>query len=988
MESGLRPALVTDPVELLRRGVVHDARSTNLRIVATRLQYAHRYDELSSLSNSRVEIKPHQVAVVHRVTTSFPHRFLLADEVGLGKTIEAALTIKELKARGVASRVLVLVPSNIVSQWQFELKTKFNLVFSHYTRATVDFLGASNPGENVWTLNDNVIASTTFAAHDEVRRQEIAVAGWDLVVLDEAHHARRIWQGGGRYSTTNLYTLTQALSDPTNGGAANLLLLTATPMQLDTFELYSLLELLDPTLFPDFGDFEQHRAALAGLNTTADAIRRWAALDTGERARAQLDAARWLEVPPSDLDPRLLTEDDRQSVVDDLSEKHRLSQVLIRNRKAVVGGFMPRVPVVWPVQMTEQEWEAYDATTEYVRSGFARAHANRNNALGFLMAVFQKLNSSSSRALRESLRKRVERLESALDAAGLATDVEDADLEEQPVEQALGDLLALRDREAKDDEIAELRRLVGLLDAIEVDSKAQVLAQQLTMIAVEEPDAKVLIFTQFVNTLQYLRSQVPVDWQVHTFYGGMSPEEKDQAVRRFHDGLGPQVLISTEAGGEGRNFQFAHILVNYDLPWNPMKIEQRIGRLDRIGQKHPVKIINFAILGTIEERVLDVLSRRIRVFEETIGGLDPILGEVEDDLQQLYLAAEAERERALSRLESGLEARISHAREAERRLADFIMDTRSFRQDEVQRLLDRKGAVDKDTLRRFVISALSELGCAIDNPEPGAEGVYTLHLRGPFVNEYPQLVREGARRRVTFDPTVALDEEKVEFLAIGHELVDELLARVLKPGYEGLTSYRHVRTDHIAPTRGWFFIYSLGFDGTVSSRELLPVFVGPDGHHDPQLAQWLLDRAGRMKREQDWNTELPLRDEAFEQAVQLANTVALDRIGERMVDLSASNQGRVEQERSKLQRFYEYRERAALAKLAAVQRTLDRLSESTDSSVQRIIPVWAKNLETATRVVGNLDAERQRRLAELMARDQLSAHHELLAASFVDVVPA
>src|SRR4029079_5479018 len=152
----------------------------------TRLLFAHQYDELSSLSNSRVEIKEHQVGVLHRVATSYPHRFLLADEVGLGKTIEAGLVIKELKARGMANRVLVLAPSGIVSQWQFELKTKFNEVFAHYNRSTVEYLKANHPGENVWTVNDNVIVSTSFAAHDEDRRREIVLAGWDLVVIDEA----------------------------------------------------------------------------------------------------------------------------------------------------------------------------------------------------------------------------------------------------------------------------------------------------------------------------------------------------------------------------------------------------------------------------------------------------------------------------------------------------------------------------------------------------------------------------------------------------------------------------------------------------------------------------------------------------------------------------------------------------------------------------------------------------------------------------------
>ena len=277
-ETGLRPALVTDPVSILRSGDLGLARSTNLRVAATRLLLAHQFDGLSSLSNSRVEIKEHQVSVVHRVATSYPHRFILADEVGLGKTVEAGLIIKELKARGVANRVLILAPPGIVSQWQYELRTKFNEVFSHYNRASTGFLAAERPGDNVWTLRDNVIASTSYAAWDEKRQAEIALAGWDLVIIDEAHHARRTREGEGRYRSTKLYRLAEALADPDQGRSLGFLMLTATPMQLDPFELYSLIELLDPTLFADERDFEDHRSQLAGLNQTVDLVRRWESL--------------------------------------------------------------------------------------------------------------------------------------------------------------------------------------------------------------------------------------------------------------------------------------------------------------------------------------------------------------------------------------------------------------------------------------------------------------------------------------------------------------------------------------------------------------------------------------------------------------------------------------------------------------------------------------------------------------------------------------
>ena len=986
LETGLRPAVITDPIALLRAGVVGSARSCNLRLTATRLALAHQFDALSSLSNSRVEIKEHQVGVVHRVTTSYPHRFILADEVGLGKTIEAGLIIKELRARGVANRVLVLAPSGIVSQWQFELRTKFNEIFAHYNKASIGFLQAETPGENVWTLRDSVIASTTYAAWDEHRRNEITLAGWDLVVIDEAHHARRTREGVGRYRSTNLYRLAEMLADPEMGRSLGYLMLTATPMQLDPFELYSLIELLDPTLFSDEHDFDEHRSELAGLNQTVDMVRRWERLPDEKRAQARRDISAWLEEDNDRTAERLATPEGRDLVREELLAKHRLSEVLIRNRKATVGGFMPRVATVWPVEMTPQEWDAYQAITEYVRTGYARSRATRNNALGFLMAVFQKLNSSSSWALRQSLLRRIEKLETGLTAPSGPLDIEEADLEEQPTEDALADWMALRAREDLAAEVSELTHIVQLLDAIGLDTKARVLLERLDVFVQDDVNAKVLIFTQSRDTQEYLRQRLAAPWTVNVFHGQLEARDKDAAVSRFRDGRGPQLLISTEAGGEGRNFQFCHNLINYDLPWNPMKIEQRIGRLDRIGQKQTVKIFNFSMLGTIEERVLDVLTNRIRVFEETIGGLDPILGDVETDLHKVFLLADEEGRRALRELDRQLDTKVREARAAERQLADFIMDTKSYRKDEVERLLGSRGPVNSDMLRRFTLAALSELGATIIDDEV-VDGAYELRLGAAFENEFPNLVKEGRSRRGTFDPSVAREHEELEFFAIGHEIVDALVARSRSREYGGRTSHRVVRTNDHAPASGWFFTYVLEFDGVVSTKEVLPVFVHSDGRQDDELAVWLLERSSRVKRE-EWSPANAIAAGArLEEAVELANQAAIVRLLARQSELESTNGERVAQEREKLERFYSYRTVAGEEKLVAVRSILERVRTSQDPEVQRIVPVWRKNVENAEHALSNIARDRERRLAQLAGHDVVSAQHEALTASFVEIVP-
>jgi SNF2 family DNA or RNA helicase len=984
LEDGLRRAILTDPLELMRRGQLHSARSVNLRLAATRLLFAHQYDELSSLSNSRVEIKAHQVGVLHRVATSYPHRFLLADEVGLGKTVEAGLILKELKARGMAKRVLVLAPSGIVGQWQFELKTKFNEIFAQLNGQSVAYLEANNPGENVWALNPNVIASSSFASWTDRRVKEIALAEWDMVIVDEAHHARRTQ---GNLAGTRLFRLVQMLADPEYASSRAMLFLTATPMQLDPFELYSLIELLDPTLFPSHDDFELHRLELAGLNKTIDGVRRWPALRGTAKKEVESEIAEWLGEDADHVVKSLKGAAGREQLVDDLLRKHRLSEVLIRNRKAVVGGFMPRVAAVWEVDLSDAEWEAYHAVTQYARDGFERARIEQNNALGFLMVSFQKMTCSSSEALRKSLLRRIEKLDQRVEGATKLTAEQEEELDERQTAEAPDDLLATRFFEETDEEIAELRQLVQLLEAVPLDSKTKELLSRLEEIAATEEHPKVLIFTQFRDTQAYLAEHIGEPWTVHLFHGQLKPSEKDQAVARFREGDGPQILVSTEAGGEGRNFQFCHMLVNYDLPWNPMKVEQRIGRIDRIGQKHSVTIFNMSTTGTIEERVLEVLTRRIGLFEETVGGLDPILGDVERDLRRILSLAGERRAEALEEFEARLESRVAEARTVEHRLADLIMDTKSFRQDEVQHLLERKGTLSNEELKSFALGVLHELGVGVER-HPSLDEVFSLRLRGRFADEFPMTVKDGDNRVVTFDPATALDHEEVEFLAFGNQLIDDVVAYVRRREYPGRASHRRIRSNDLAQRTGWFFTYALELEGLTPSKEVLPLFVDSDGTPDPAFAQDLLDRSARIKRE-EWSDPkaLPLRDHGFEQAVAAADQAALSRLLERQSELAGVNRERIEAERAKLERFYEYKERAAADKLVAVRSVYDRLLISDDADDQKILPVWAKNLEDAERMVSNLADERDRRITELNGREQVGAQHELLTVSYVEVEP-
>ncbi len=269
-----------EPSELLRQGELHDPTAFVLALQARRLQYAYSYDELVSLSNARIELLPHQVFVAHRVLTAFPQGFLLADEVGLGKTIEAGLIIKELRARNATCRVLIVAPAGLVPQWVDELRKKFNEDFKRLDSLTIGTHEVEHGPDQVWQVYDSVVTSLHFLCHQGNEAAVDALAGqrWDLIVFDEAHHLRRYHKAGGR-STTIAYEVAQRLQ----AAAEALLLLTATPLQLHAFELYSLVELLDPRLFPTFDDFERYRLQIPLLNTLARRLEEFAALSIPEQ---------------------------------------------------------------------------------------------------------------------------------------------------------------------------------------------------------------------------------------------------------------------------------------------------------------------------------------------------------------------------------------------------------------------------------------------------------------------------------------------------------------------------------------------------------------------------------------------------------------------------------------------------------------------------------------------------------------------------------
>ena len=374
------------PTELLEEGILSDSRAYGLRLQAAYLRHAYRYDPMSGLSNARVEPKLHQVFAAHRVNGKLFPRMILADEVGLGKTIEAGLILKELRARQVIDRVLVICPASLQRQWKYEMETKFNEKFEIYNRDIVNFYGRE--GDNPWMKMKDIIVSYEFAVRPE-NMEQIVEADWDLIIFDEAHRVRRKLVGK-KSQETKAYKMAKLLQDRIFG----LLFLTATPMQLDPYELYSLIDLIDSSLNASLDDFERKKSVIPNLNSMIKNLEEWATLSETERASA-------VNLLNSSID-NLNDNDKREQLISDLIQQHPMAQVLIRNRKSSIGGFMGRTAHRIPVKLTDEELGLYDDISEYIRLSYDQANEEKKKAVGFTMTIYQKLLTSSSTALRES----------------------------------------------------------------------------------------------------------------------------------------------------------------------------------------------------------------------------------------------------------------------------------------------------------------------------------------------------------------------------------------------------------------------------------------------------------------------------------------------------------------------------------------------------------------------------------------------------------
>ena len=523
-----------------------------LHLEHSRLSLLRGFDQLLCLEGlSGVEQLPHQIETVRKVLRHFRGRVLLADEVGLGKTIEACLLLREYLLRGMAKRVLILVPTSLVSQWGEELKTKFDLDFVVPPRTRT----ADSP--DFWAEHDRVLASINFAKMKS-RSGAVAAAPWDLVIVDEAHHCK------------NRNTLNWKLVNSLQ--RRYLFLLTATPVQNDLVELYNLLTLLEPGHLKTESHFKKQY------------VRRGNPRDPRNRERL----------------------------------RSLLGEVMVRNTRSLVHmDLPPRYAHTMLAEPRGDEARLYQRLTDYLRSRKALPTAGDLEA-GDSDRSVDELPSRPDENGPADGRPRLGRrqLATLLTASG-----------SHP--RALGQ--SLRNVAGDDRAAAEIIELAGGIDRSAKDEKLLELVRQ-------GGGNKLLVFAAMRRTLEHLQQLLASEGaEFVTFSGAHTDREKDRAVEAFRAAV--PIMLCSESGGEGRNLQFANTLVNFDLPWNPMRIEQRVGRIHRIGQTREVFIFNLCTAGSLEARILGLLSEKIRMFELVVGEVGSILGNLQggDEFESLVL---------------------------------------------------------------------------------------------------------------------------------------------------------------------------------------------------------------------------------------------------------------------------------------------------------------------------------------------------------------
>jgi len=759
----------------------HDAVSAqwfDLHTQATKLKLAHEQGQLLSISNSLVRLEPYQLDCVNWVMQKLRQRALIGDDVGLGKTIEAGLILKELSARNRADRVLFVVPAHLQKKWIRDMDRFFGIDLTVADRAWVEGERRRLGEEaNIWDQEQQqLVTSMAFLRQDEFR-PALRDVFWDVAIVDEAHKAAK--RGESPSKTANM-------AETVTGNSDSLLLLSATPHDGKGEAFRSLIEYIDPFLVAENRDL----------------------------ARETVD--------------RTMIRRGKEGIYDEDGERV----------------FPDREVNSVSVTMTHDERQFYRAVTDYVKNVYNRSDKLNEPAVGFAMSLMQKRLVSSVGAIHATLRRRLNDLldeETAIDELSEEAEayLDGEDLDENgklQAEDELAGLTVTSDDDQLQEEIETLRDLVSLAENLPVDSKAQKVRRFITELLEEQPDEKLLLFTEYRDTLDYLLEFIQDEpWadEILVIHSGVDKEERARIEEEFNHGQS-RLLFATDAASEGIDLQHScHIMANYELPWNPNRLEQRIGRIHRYGQDKEVKVWNFLFDDTRESEIFDLLQNKVEEIRSKLGNTADVLGMLDDvDVDSLIMES-IQNDEPPSATKKELEELID---ERQRTLEEWydrsLVDTSTFDAEsrrQIQEVVDESENVygSKGDIREFFERAVTAFGGEFEKRGTNLYGA-----------ELPEEIRrpsdDASFGPFTFDRDFAMDHEGITYLAPDTDVLQRLMVRVLEDerGKVGLKLLPFVDTPGIT------YNYRVSFEdgtGEVIREESIPVFVDAE-QRDAQQA--------------------------------------------------------------------------------------------------------------------------------------------------------
>lgn len=961
----------TSPADSLRAGILSGYSEFQRLITVQRLVREQPLrNNIYAFNASRTQFYAYQFKPLLKFLDSTNHRILICDEVGLGKTIEAGLLLLEMRARQTLRLLLVVCPSSLRHKWRLELRQRFGEDFRilHAGDLKQFFADYEENPERV-ALSGIVSFETIRTKHVRQRLEELSIP-FDFVIIDEAHHLRNF--GTSQREAGGLVT----------ESAQAVAMLTATPVHLGKENLFSLLNLLDSDDFPDFEsaaerfrdneDIVQAQRALArtppDFAAAADLLAH--AAQSRWTTRAPLLSAVRHKVLEAGAAGNAEARNDRallMSLQRDLSELNLLGHILTRTRKRDVHEHVvARRAQAVEVDLTPRERALYEGVTALIHEESKRVGQTNGN-IAFRLNTPQRRLASSIQGMVEFYREE----------GGWRKELDDPDeLADQIESERGGDIEPTELR-------ALLHQLVQTWPDDAPDPKYGKLHDLLTDMRTSGRSEKVLIFATFKHTIRYLERRLTKDgFGVVAISGATPVDDRPSQIARFRDDPATTVMLSSRVGSEGLDFQFCSTVVNYDLPWNPMEVEQRIGRLDRIGQEaDSILIVNFWTRDTIEERILKRLYERIGIFERSIGDLEAILGEIAASVQKELIRAsisEAELERAVEQVARVIEEKKAAIDALEASAARFV-GVDAFFEDEVDAIRKKRRYVTGEQLHRFVLDFLY-------NYAPRARLDYDLESQSGVLVPDEQLrafLRQsgrigdsifiagmvGAPIAITFDAQTAFRRPGVEFLNVLHPLIVAIVEFHTIHAAAPAAQHVALQTADLTPGFYFFFVYRVRITAARAGSILETVIVTPAGEVacDRDAGETILGEM--VERGASPSTPIELDNKLAELALLRGEQELLARLAAIRAAEVTANDAFVDQRLASLRSFYE----------KGIRKKRDLLHRATSADRQpRYIRMLSGHLT-------RLEAEYQQKETQLQGQRTVVTEYDNVAAGVLEI---